>query len=79
MVGGDEAVGHGTKNRRTPTGWRMEMDEGKWARMFEEWLDGKGSENTLGFTPFGGQIIKENSDGRPRIGSVTDSPRSSAV
>jgi hypothetical protein len=33
----------------------------------------------VGFTPFGGQIVKGNSDVRPRIGSVTDSPRSSAV
>ena len=33
----------------------------------------------LGFTPSGGQIVKGNSDGRPRIGSVIDSPRTSAV
>jgi hypothetical protein len=41
--------------------------------------DGSYLKYILGFTPFGGQIVKENSDGRPRIGSVTDSPRSSAV
>ncbi len=37
--------------------------------------------NTFGlsFTPVGGQIVKENCDHGPRIGSVTENPRSNAV
>ena len=34
---------------------------------------------TMSFTPLGGQIVKENCDHWPRIGSVTENPRSNAV
>ena len=33
----------------------------------------------LSFTPFDGQIVKENCDHWPRIGLVTENPRSNAV